>query len=105
MNKLETEFLSEVDSLSSKIKNKLKIAERALKDAEQLAEEAGIPFIYYVSYFDNLYIPKTFSHEKWKDLSESKDIKRIFYEFGDFADFQFGAGGWQKSSATGSCGY
>jgi hypothetical protein len=69
-NKLEQEFETLTLSVCKKIQNKVKRAEKLIKEACQLSDDNGIPFFTEVSLLGQPYVPETFK-TRWSCLDSN----------------------------------
>lgn len=88
----EREFRLVALEAQAKIEAKLKLASKALDEAEELAEKYGVPFHSGISPLSQSYFPTTTS-EKFPEVSEDfvQEISGAYHS-------DYGGEGWQHSS-------
>lgn len=89
---LERQFRSTVPGVQALINEKLALASKALREAEQIANDNGIPFYSDISPVSQSYIPNSLQ-EKWNEVS--RDI--VQEETDAYSEYDY-CGGWQHSA-------
>lgn len=90
---LEKEFEAAVEASKVRIYEKLKEAQHALQEAQNIAEEHGVPFYANISPISQSYFPKSY-HEKYRELDND-----LVVELTDAYDEWHGENnGWQYSA-------
>ncbi|HEY5267570.1 MAG TPA: hypothetical protein VII94_00345 [Candidatus Saccharimonadales bacterium] len=89
---LERQFRATVPAIQSLIKEKLALSSRYLREAQQVADDNGIPFYSHISPLSQSYIPDSLQ-EKWNDVS--KEV--VQEETETYSEYDF-CGGWQHSA-------
>lgn len=96
---LEAEFKSAVKTIRHQIDVKLYEASKALEEAIKISENSGISFETYISFHDNLYIPKSVKNKFPNASKEMKEILTAEWNWDANIDYP----GWLHSSGFGSC--
>lgn len=90
--KLESEFESLLSEIGDQIQDKVRQAEKLLKEACELADEHGVPFFTNVSLLGQPYVPESFE-TKWQDLDRD-----FVANLTEVASYDLGSAyGWQHS--------
>ena len=89
---LERQFRAAVPAVQALIGEKLDLALKYLQEAEQIADDNGIPFYSPISPLSQSYIPDSLQ-EKWNDVS--KEV--VQQETETYSEYDF-CGGWQHSA-------
>jgi hypothetical protein len=91
LSELEQKFENAINEGKVKIQHQLDIAYGAIRKAEKLSEEYGIPFYAGCSPLSQQYFPESYD-EKWGLLSEE-----TLEEFG-YSKNEYGNTGWEHSA-------
>ena len=91
MDNKEQEFKELRDKITPKIEAKLKIAVKALREAEALSDKHGIPFTSTVVWNSDMYYPQTY-WDKWHPKLSDK-----FRDENELYGNEWESGGWTTS--------
>lgn len=95
---LANEFETLCTDVQKQIKAKIEVARQALREAQELAEQHGVPFRSGISPLSNSFVPASFGKSKFRNLDREM-IGEIAGVWGEFIDELYdGCGGWLHSA-------
>lgn len=94
LSELEKLFFETTKTTQPQIEEQLDIANKALAEAERLAEQSGVPFYSSVSRISQCYVPRSHS-DKFPDLDRGFVSDAVGVYVRDYLDYGYG---WEHSA-------